>query len=889
MSPRQNPSPLVPTILLTCLISTILFIAAPLAALEGSDRCEDAPLVTFGQSLFGELTTASNDGESSCDGGPGVADRWYRFEAPTGEGTFVLGAIREDLMVSIHTGCPGSTSNQLTCGYGPLGYLGDTGLRFVPTAGETYYVRLAERSPDGAPIDFYDLSLTPGGVITGLVTDEVGVPLPDVPVSLSSNAGNVVTDEEGRYRFSGLDPRDFYVLAGFDTPYVAELYNNIPCLQGLCYFFFFDPSVTATPGVTRTVDFSLALGGAITGRVTDASTGVGLANQPVTIERLDIAVRQDVLDDFEPIQFSVHTDADGDYRFEGLTADEYAVWTDVNGYQRQYWDNQSCNPTLCSISLATPIAIELGQTVDAIDFALERGLSIGGQLRDADTGDPLAGGVARLLDADGETVDVTSADFSGVYIFDSLVAGDYYVSTASSRYINEIWPGVPCPKGGDCPIDAATLISLGTESVDGIDFELELGGTLGATVISELSGLSVENPLLAVYNAAGDLVSTGVGFNGTADVSGLQSGEYRAIAFSINNFFLAELYEEVDCPDTTPDSCGSVLAGTPITVTAGEQTTVDFSLEQLLPTCEPDFETLCLNEGRFAVKARWQTPDGSSSVGISEPLPGIDDSGAFVFFSQSNVEMLVKVLDACDFPFNRFWVFAAGLTNVQVEMTVTDTLTGAVKTYSNPQGAAFQPIQDTDAFNTCTRAEVGPPDPMPLTADAESMLEQVQAELAETQRRLRTEEIVAERIAAEKTAESDSSESDSSPSPAPQKADCTPSATELCLGEQGRFRVEATWRTPTGETGDGQAVPFRRDTGLFWFFDQGNVELVVKVLDACAPPFDRFWVFASGLTNVEVDLRVTDTMTDEVRVYRNAQAQSFQPIQDTDAFATCQP
>ena len=84
-------------------------------------------------------------------------------------------------------------------------------------------------------------------------------------------------------------------------------------------------------------------------------------------------------------------------------------------------------------------------------------------------------------------------------------------------------------------------------------------------------------------------------------------------------------------------------------------------------------------------------------------------------------------------------------------------------------------------------------------------------------------------------------------------------------------------------------MPFRRDTGLFWFFDQGNVELVVKVLDACAPPFDRFWVFASGLTNVEVDLRVTDTMTDEVRVYRNAQAQSFQPIQDTDAFATCQP
>ena len=54
---------------------------------------------------------------------------------------------------------------------------------------------------------------------------------------------------------------------------MAELYNNIPCLQGLCYFFFFDPSVTATPGVTRTVDFSLALGGAIGLYAGDAAIG----------------------------------------------------------------------------------------------------------------------------------------------------------------------------------------------------------------------------------------------------------------------------------------------------------------------------------------------------------------------------------------------------------------------------------------------------------------------------------------------------------------------------------------------------------------------------------------------------------------------------------------
>ena len=76
------------------------------------------------------------------------------------------------------------------------------------------------------------------------------------------------------------------------------------------------------------------------------------------------------------------------------------------------------------------------------------------------------------------------------------------------------------------------------------------------------------------------------------------------------------------------------------------------------------------------------------------------DTGYFWFFSDSNVEMVLKVLDACSLN-ERFWVFAGGLTNVQVDITVLDTATGAAKTYHNPQGAAFQPIQDTSAFSGC--------------------------------------------------------------------------------------------------------------------------------------------------------------------------------------------
>lgn len=43
----------------------------------------------------------------------------------------------------------------------------------------------------------------------------------------------------------------------------------------------------------------------------------------------------------------------------------------------------------------------------------------------------------------------------------------------------------------------------------------------------------------------------------------------------------------------------------------------------------------------------------------------------------------------------------AGLTDVEVVVTVTDVATGETQAYVNPEGRAFPPIQDTSAFATC--------------------------------------------------------------------------------------------------------------------------------------------------------------------------------------------
>ncbi len=113
--------------------------------------------------------------------------------------------------------------------------------------------------------------------------------------------------------------------------------------------------------------------------------------------------------------------------------------------------------------------------------------------------------------------------------------------------------------------------------------------------------------------------------------------------------------------------------------------------------CVASSNTLCLQNNRFQVRATYKSNKASGNASGGEITP---DTGFFTFQSPDNVELVVKVLNACK-NFDRFWVFAAGLTDQEVRITVTDTNNGATKTYVNPLKTAFQPILDTDAFATC--------------------------------------------------------------------------------------------------------------------------------------------------------------------------------------------
>lgn len=248
--------------------------------------------------------------------------------------------------------------------------------------------------------------------------------------------------------------------------------------------------------------------------------------------------------------------------------------------------------------------------------------------------------------------------------------------------------------------------------------------------------------------------------------------------------------------------------------------------------CVSDAATLCLGGGRFRVRARYRASEPLAGAAQAVPLAG--DTGGFWFFGPDNLELLVKVLDGCGTN-DHFWVYAAGLTDVEVELEVLDVWTGKTWTTTHPQGSPFPLVRDVDAFATCDAPSFG---------------------------------------------------ARAAPPPPPALAPpCPTDDRHLCLAG-GRFLVGADFLAYDGSAGAARAVPLTDESGSFWFFWPDNLELIVKVLDACVP-FGRYWVYAAGLTDVAVTLDVQDLETGAIRRYSNPLGYPFTPIHDVGAFAGC--
>jgi hypothetical protein len=104
----------------------------------------------------------------------------------------------------------------------------------------------------------------------------------------------------------------------------------------------------------------------------------------------------------------------------------------------------------------------------------------------------------------------------------------------------------------------------------------------------------------------------------------------------------------------------------------------------------------------------------------------------------------------------------------------------------------------------------------------------------------------------------------------------------------GRFCLTVTWTDASG-THASAPIAFRSDSSAgFWFFNPANWELQVKMLDGCGLNH-RFWVLASGATNLDYQLNIVDTWSQSstpVRTY-HSKLGNLRATVDTQAFDGC--
>ena len=287
-----------------------------------------------------------------------------------------------------------------------------------------------------------------------------------------------------------------------------------------------------------------------------------------------------------------------------------------------------------------------------------------------------------------------------------------------------------------------------------------------------------------------------------------------------------------------------------VRTTGGVGTSAYTPAASVTTACVASDDTLCLQQERFRVRARFEDFIGRTGLAEVAPIPS-PDSGVLYFFEADNWEFLVKVINGCG-QNDHFWVFAAATTNLAYELEVTDTWTNETRVYSNALGESSPAFTENLAFPTCDATAPG------------------------------TDEVMAPAVEPQALATA----------PAREKVGpCVPDATTVCLNG-GRFQVEVDWQDFVGNVGQGEVVPASLevpgvdDSALLFFFRPANWEMLIKVIDGCGFN-DHFWVFSAATTNVEYTVRVTDVLTGEERIYDNQLGVSADAVTDNRAFATC--
>jgi len=387
--------------------------------------------------------------------------------------------------------------------------------------------------------------LDPGGTVSGRATAPGGAGVPNVNVRVydlsQTEVRSRLTEADGTYSIVGLRTGAYHVY--FDTlpaaNFISEWYNDraTPAAADL---------VTIAAGAeTANINAQLALGGMISGRVTDPSSA-GIAGVDVQV--------------YDPSQVLVRsqaTGADGTYAVQGLPTGVYRVYfsTSAAGNYFAEWYSDKA-----SFAAADAVPVTAGETTSGVDAQLARGGTITGFVRNAQ-GEGVRNIWVRIRDLADAPIRNVQTNSAGQYFALGLATGSYKVLFDPSP-LDNFFPQYYNGKATFASADVVP-VTIG-QTTSGISASLVGGGILGGRVTNE-SGAAISSVKAVLYDLSGTKLAEALtDLNGYYSHQKLASGSYKIEfdASAAGNYF-SEFYNDkatLADADAVPVTAGEMTA-----------------------------------------------------------------------------------------------------------------------------------------------------------------------------------------------------------------------------------------------------------------------------------------------------------------------------------------
>lgn len=388
---------------------------------------------------------------------------------------------------------------------------------------------------DGDNLTGYDFELERGVQVSGTVLDPLGDPVQGAAIYVRSRSRSITsfvsTDVNGEYSISSAVPPGDYRLFVRPPParpeLLGQLHDGQNCLAFNCQSVLVLYRNLSSIGVPEVADFQLVEGFGLSGQVTEADGLTPLPGAQVNLLSIDGYT-----------SVTAASDGSGNYSFAALPSGDYSIRITHPQRLWQVHPGLTCFGTDCAPEIGTPVS--LGGAPVALDFSLEAGATVTGQVVRQSNGAPLEGVPVNIFNQ-GRGGRFAFTDASGNFSISGLAEGTFYAQARPdpgvAPELQRVYLGnVNCP-ATDCGNFGQPLSVPASGLVTDIDFSLPLGGGLSGVVTDAATGLPMHQGFVArleLWVASGPYTGRLAfqalsDFNGEYVANGLMPGAYKAV------------------------------------------------------------------------------------------------------------------------------------------------------------------------------------------------------------------------------------------------------------------------------------------------------------------------------------------------------------------------